>query len=136
MPVFRMRVDEIMSTNAVTVDQRESTSEAWSRMRRGSIRHLVVAKTVGSVASSRSAISAVAAVPFVDDHGLRQWSSGKQPIQNPAHPGTPNGDVDFNHRHLFRPRIGHRQTPEPPPRHESIMGKVHRITEPGSGRAR
>ena len=45
-----MQIHEIMSTNVVTIEPRETASSAWSRMRRRGIRHLVVmddARVVG-----------------------------------------------------------------------------------------
>jgi acetoin utilization protein AcuB len=36
------RLDEIMSTRVVTIGPKEAASEAWTRMRRRRIRHLVV----------------------------------------------------------------------------------------------
>lgn len=62
----------------------------------------------------------------VAGHGLRQ-----RPIQTPADPLTPNGDIDLNHRHLFRGRIGHGHTRDPSAIGQPVMDKIHRRPEPG-----
>jgi CBS domain-containing protein/ribosome-associated translation inhibitor RaiA len=51
----RMQLREIMSTRVVTIGPEEAASEAWTRLRRGRIRHLVVmdAKRLVGVLSER-----------------------------------------------------------------------------------
>jgi CBS domain-containing protein len=51
----RIRLRAIMSTRIVTIRPEETANEAWTRMRRGHIRHLVVidAKRLVGVLSER-----------------------------------------------------------------------------------
>lgn len=65
----------------------------------------------------------------IQDERFWQRAREKQPIQNPAHPRSTNGSIGLNHRGFFGTGIRHRQTFEPPTRHQLVMHKIHRVTE-------
>ena len=43
----------------------------------------------------------------------------------------PNGGIHFNHGHILRAELSHRQALEPSAIGQPVMDKVHRITESG-----